>query len=170
MEHKKMSHFLAGGIVASVLVFYSVILILTDQIQNQQLAWISYILMIATLAYFIREFGKSVDFNASFSQLFSFGFKSTAFATIIMLAFQIIINLVFPDMKDQIIEIAREKMSDDPRVTEEAIDLSTEFLSKTFWPLLIAGTLFGSLFFGAIGSLIGAIITKKNPQNPFQEQ
>jgi uncharacterized protein (DUF2062 family) len=48
--------------------------------------------------------------------------------------------------------------------------MSSDFLLKTYWPLLIAGTIFGSLVVGAIGSLIGAAVTKKNPQTPFQQQ
>jgi hypothetical protein len=170
MEHKPVSHFLAGGILASLVILYSVILILTDQLQNQQLALVTYVIIVGCLVYFIREFGKSVDFNASFGKLFSFGFKATAFATILMLAFQVILNLIFPELKDQMIEAARQKMSEDPRVTEDAIDMSSDFLLKTYWPLLIAGTIFGSLVVGAIGSLIGAAVTKKNPQTPFQQQ
>jgi hypothetical protein len=170
MEQKSVSHFLAGGILASLVILYSVILILTDQLQNQQLALVTYVIIIGCLVYFIREFGKSVDFNASFGKLFSFGFKATAFATILMLAFQVILNLIFPELKDQMIEAARQKMSEDPRVTEDAIDMSSDFLLKTYWPLLIAGTIFGSLVVGAIGSLIGAAFTKKNPQTPFQQQ
>ena len=169
MEKKTISHFLAGSIVAAILILYSVILIIADQIQNQNLGWISYVLMIGSLIYFIREYGKSLDFDASFGKLFSYGFKSIAFATLIMLAFQVSLNLAFPEMQDKMIEIAREKMSEDPRVTDEAIEMSTSFLSKTFWPLLIAGTIFGSLVIGAIGSLIGAAITPKNPKTPFQE-
>jgi hypothetical protein len=168
-EKKTMSHFLAGAIVAAILIFYSVILIISDQIQNQQLAWISYVLMIGSLIYFIREYGHALDFNITFGKLFSYGFKSTTFATIIMLAFQVSLNLIFPEMQEKMIEVAREKMSEDPRVTEEAIEMTTTFLTKTFWPLLIAGTLFGSLVIGAIGSLIGAAITPKNPKTPFEQ-
>lgn len=164
-----MNHFLAGAIVAAILILYSVILIIIDQIHNEQLAWVNYLMMIVALVYFIREYGKSLDNNVSFGKLFSYGFKSTAFATIIMLAFQVTLNLVFPEMQDKMIDVAREKMSEDPRVTEEAIEMSTEFLSKTFWPLMIAGTIFGSLLVGAVGSLIGAAISPKNPQTPFQQ-
>lgn len=170
MEKKSMSHLLVGAILAALLILYTVILIIIHQLYNEKLAWVNYIIVIGILVYFIREYGKSLDFNVSFGKLFSFGFKSTAFATLLMLAFQVALNLVFPDMQEQMIDVARQKMSEDPRVTEEAIEMSTSFLSKTYWPLLIAGTLFGSLVVGAIGSLIGAAITPKNPKTPFDNQ
>ncbi len=161
---------MTGGILAGVLVLYSVILIVTDQLANQSLAWVSYGIMIGLLIYFVREFGKANDNNKTFGELFSFGFKASAFATIILLAFQVIFNLLFPETQDRIMEISREKMAEDPRVTDEQIDMAMSFTKKFYMVFLIAGTIFSTLIFGAIGSLLGAAVTKKNPTSPFQNQ
>jgi hypothetical protein len=170
MEPKKVTHLMAGGILAGVLILYSVILIVTDQLANQSLTWISYVFMIGLLIYFIREFGKANENNKTFGELFSFGFKASAFATIILLAFQVIFNLLFPETQERIMEISREKMAEDPRVTDEQIEMALSFTKKFYLVFLIAGTIFSTLIFGAIGSLIGAAITKKNPTSPFQNQ
>ena len=161
---------MTGGILAGVLILYSVILIVTDQLANQSLSWISYVFMIGILIYFIREFGKANENSKTFGELFSFGFKASAFATIILLAFQVVFNLLFPETQDRIMEISREKMAEDPRVTEEQIDMAMSFTKKFYLVFLIAGTIFSTLIFGAIGSLIGAAVTKKNPSSPFQSQ
>ncbi|MEO0001822.1 MAG: hypothetical protein RL766_1868 [Bacteroidota bacterium] len=161
---------MAGGILAGVLILYSVILIVTDQLANQSLTWISYVFMIGLLIYFIREFGKANENNKTFGELFSFGFKASAFATIILLAFQVIFNLLFPETQERIMEISREKMAEDPRVTDEQIEMALSFTKKFYLVFLIAGTIFSTLIFGAIGSLIGAAVTKKNPTSPFQNQ
>ena len=161
---------MAGGILAGVLILYSVILIVTDQLANQSLAWISHVFMIGLLIYFIREFGKANENNKTFGELFSFGFKASAFATIILLAFQVIFNLLFPETQERIMEISREKMAEDPRVTDEQIEMALSFTKKFYLVFLIAGTIFSTLIFGAIGSLIGAAVTKKNPTSPFQNQ
>jgi len=161
---------MAGGILAGVLILYSVILIVTDQLANQSLTWISYVFMIGLLIYFIREFGKANENNKTFGELFSFGFKASAFATIILLAFQVIFNLLFPETQDRIMEISRDKMAEDPRVTDEQIEMALSFTKKFYLVFLIAGTIFSTLIFGAIGSLIGAAVTKKNPTSPFQNQ
>jgi hypothetical protein len=49
------------------------------------------------------------------------------------------------------------------------MDKAIEISRKFFTTFLIAGTLVGYLIFGAIASLIGAAITKKNPNN-FQQE
>ena len=161
---------MTGGILAGVLILYSVIPIVTDQLANQSLTWISYVFMIGLLIYFIREFGKANENNKTFGELFSFGFKASAFATIILLAFQVIFNLLFPETQERIMEISREKMAEDPRVTDEQIEMALSFTKKFYLVFLIAGTIFSTLIFGAIGSLIGAAVTKKNPTSPFQNQ
>jgi Protein of unknown function (DUF4199) len=170
MEPKKVSHLMTGGILAGVLILYSVILIVTDQLANQSLAWVSYVFMIGLLIYFVHEFGKANENNKTFGELFSFGFKASAFATIILLAFQVVFNLLFPETQEKIMEISREKMAEDPRVTEEQIEMALSFTKKFYMVFLIAGTIFSTLIFGAIGSLIGAAVTKKNPTSPFQNQ
>jgi hypothetical protein len=170
MEPKKVSHLMTGGILAGVLILYSVILIVTDQLANQSLAWVSHVFMIGLLIYFVREFGKANENNKTFGELFSFGFKASAFATIILLAFQVVFNLLFPETQEKIMEISREKMAEDPRVTEDQIEMALSFTKKFYMVFLIAGTIFSTLIFGAIGSLIGAAVTKKNPTSPFQNQ
>jgi hypothetical protein len=49
------------------------------------------------------------------------------------------------------------------------VDQALGFTRRFFWPFLIAGTLVSNLLVGAIGSLIGAALTKKTPQSPFQQ-
>ncbi len=168
MEEKKINHFIAGGIVGAISILFSVVLIITDQMQNQQLGWIGTFLMVLVLIYFIVPYAKSNAHSLGFGELFSFGFKSSAFSTIIILAFQIVFNLVFPETQEKMIEFTRQKMMEDPRVTDDADEKGLEFVRKGYWPFLIGGTIFATLFSGLIASLIGAALSKKNPKTPFQ--
>lgn len=167
-ENQKINHFIAGGIVGSVSILFTVLLIITDEMQNQQLGWLGTALMIIILSSFVILYGNSKSNTLGFGELFSFGFKSSAFSTIIILAFQVTYNLVFPETQDKMIEITRQKMLEDPRVTEEAVEKGLEFVKNGYWPFLIGGTIFATLFSGLIASLAGAAITKKNPKTPFQ--
>ena len=65
-------------------------------------------------------------------------------------------------------EEARKNMQE-KNLSEEQMDKAIEITQKFFTTFLIAGTLFGYIILGAIASLIGAAITKKNPTN-FQAQ
>lgn len=168
MEEKKINHFIAGGIVGAISILFSVIMIIIDQTQNQQLAWIGTLLMVFVLSYFVILYGKSHSNTLEFGELFSFGFKSSAFSTIIILAFQVIFNLVFPETQEKMIEFTRQKMMEDPRATDDAVEKGLEFVRKGYWPFLIGGTIFVTLFSGLIASLLGATIAKKNPKTPFQ--
>jgi hypothetical protein len=168
MEKKAISHIMAGLVIAGVQIVYSMFLTFMDLSGNRTLGFLSLLILLAGLIFFITQYGKSVDHNAEFGQLFSFGFKATAVTTIIVLAFQVLFFLVFPEYRDKMEEISREQMYKQG-LNDSQVEQAIEFTRRFFWPFLIAGTLVSSLFVGAIGSLIGAGITKKNPKSPFQQ-
>jgi ABC-type Co2+ transport system permease subunit len=164
----KASHITAGLIIAGILIVYSMVLTFSGQSTNQSLGMLSLLILVAGLIFFIMQYGKSVDHTATFGQLFNWGFKATAVATIIVLASQVIFFLIFPEYRDKMEEISREQMYkqglSDAQV-EQAIGMTKRF----FWPFLIGGTIVSNLLVGLIASLIGAAITKKTPQSPFQQ-
>jgi len=168
--NNKTSHLLAGGVTGGVLVLINVIFIVFDLTGNTKISWIGSVINIGLLVYFILEFGKQQEYTKSFGDLFSYGFKATAFTTLILTAFMIIYSFAFPDAADKAMEIAREQMSTQPNMSEETIDSAIEMTRKFYFPILIGGTIFGTMLIGAIGSLIGAAVTKKNPSHPFQNQ
>jgi hypothetical protein len=49
------------------------------------------------------------------------------------------------------------------------IEQGIAMTKKLFLPFAIAGAIFGTGFLGAIGSLIGAAVAKKNPVDPFKQ-
>jgi hypothetical protein len=169
MENKT-SHLLAGGIIGAVSVLINVIFIIFDLTGNTKVSWIGSVINIGLLIYFILEFGKQNEYAKSFGELFSYGFKATALTTLILTAFMVIYSFAFPDAADKAMEIAREQMSNQPNMSEETIDSAIEMTKKFYFPILIGGTIFGTMLVGAIGSLIGAAVTKKNPSHPFQNQ
>jgi hypothetical protein len=85
-----------------------------------------------------------------------------------VLVFQVAFFLIFPEYRDKMEEISREQMYKQG-LAEAQVEQAIGFTRRFFWPFLIAGTVVSNLFVGAIGSLIGAGITKKTPQSPFQQ-
>ena len=95
--NNKTSHLLAGGVTGGVLVLINVIFIVFDLTGNTKISWIGSVINIGLLVYFILEFGKQQEYTKSFGELFSYGFKATAFTTLILTAFMIIYSFAFPD-------------------------------------------------------------------------
>jgi Protein of unknown function (DUF4199) len=170
VEKKSVTHFMAGLIIAAILIVYSMFLTFMDLTANQSLSYLSMVFLMVGIIFFVNQYGKSVDHTATFGQLFSFGFKATAIATLVVIAFQIIFFFLFPEYKEKIIDISREQMLKQGNIPEAQVEQGLEMVRKFFWVGLIGGSMFFNLVSGAIASLIGAGITKKIPQSPFQQQ
>jgi Trk-type K+ transport system membrane component len=87
--------------------------------------------------------------------------------TILMIAFLVIFMTMFPEFKEKAMEEAKKKMSSKD-VSQEQVEKALEITKKYFMVFLIGGALLGYLLFGAIASLIGAAVTKKDPR-PFED-
>ncbi len=85
--------------------------------------------------------------------------------TLMMITWSFLSVIIFPDIKVKAMEMAREEMVK-KGVPDERIDSYIE-MTKKYWNLfLVAGGLFGNLFYGAIFSLIGGAVAKKNGPAP----
>src|SRR5215204_4081127 len=169
-EKKPITHITAGLIIAAVLVVFSIIINFMGLTQQRSLGLLQYLLIIGGLVYFITQHGKEHNYTLTFGNLFAFGFKATAVFTIINIVFLIIFFLVFPEMKEKSFEMARQQMEDRGSVSEEQIEQGIDIARRFFWVGLIGGTMFFMILIGAIGSLIGAAVTKKRPVSPFENQ
>jgi hypothetical protein len=135
------------------------------------MGWVSYAILIVGIMYFVQAFGKANNYHLTFGNLFAYGFKSAAFSALIVITFSVIFNLIFPEFKEKIFETARQNMEAAGKYTDDQINTGMEVTRKFFMVFIIAGSLFFFAIFGAIGSLIGAAITKKNvSDSPFENQ
>ena len=169
MEPKKpISHLVAGLIIALVLIIFSCIVYFSG-LQNTGINWLQYAIILAGLIIFINLYGKALNNQVSFGNLFSYGFKTTAFLALIVIAFFVIFFLAFPDIKEKGMEMARQKMEERGNLTEDQINQGMEMARKMFWVFTIGGIMFIYAIVGAVGSLIGAAVTKKKPINPVDQ-
>jgi hypothetical protein len=170
-ENKAITHVTAGIIIGAVLILLSCLTIYLTKGDNSNsaLQWLNYIIMIAGLIIFINLYGKSRDYRETFGNLFSYGFKTTAVFTLLLLAFVVLFNIIFPDFKEKGFEMARQKMEEEGKLSDTQIDQGIQMVKKYFWAFAIGGTILANLIVGAIGSLIGAAITKKRPYNPLDQ-
>ncbi len=170
MEPKKpISHFVAGLIIGAVLIIYSLALNFAGKGQDRTLGWLAYLLFVVGLIVFINLYGNAKNNEITFGGLFSYGFKATAIATLLIVICLVIVISIMPDFKQKILDAMRQGMEDQGKLDDDKIDQTVKMFSKNFILFVVGGALFMYLLFGVIASLIGAAITKKNPVSPFQQ-
>ncbi len=168
-EKKSVSHFSAGVIIAAIMVVFSLVMSFAGQGQNQALGWLAYVIFILALIYFINQYGKANGNELSFGNLFNYGFKTTSIVTLIVIVFLVLFFSFFPEYKDKMLDSSRIAMEKQGRISEEQLDETLSMMNKNFILFAGAGALFMYLLLGAVGSLIGAAVTKKITQNSFDQ-
>lgn len=171
METRKpISHITAGLLIAGIVIVLSMVTMLfTHNAGNPGSGLFNYIIIIGGLIFFVNLYGKSNNYQLGFGDLFSYGFKATAVYTILFIGFLVLFALIFPDFKATQIEIARTAMENQKGVSEEQAEQGMQMMNKYFWVFAIGGTTLMFVIIGAIGSLLGAMVTKKSPHNPFEQ-
>jgi predicted membrane channel-forming protein YqfA (hemolysin III family) len=171
MEKKVMSPQLKGLLISLIFIVMSLVMLLTikDLKKQNELGWISWILIPASIIWACIYYARQMDGNVTFGNVFAHGFKTSGVLALIMVAFTLLyVFVIVPDFKDQMMDISREEMAKNPDLTEEQIEQAVGFTEKFFSLFVVLGALFTYLIFGVVGSLIGAAVAKKNPNpNPF---
>ena len=151
-----------GIVISLVLIILGLVTYFLDLSNNKPLQYVGYLIFIIGIIWSVNSYGKQIDYNSTFRNYFAHGFKISAFVTVFMLIFTLLFIYIFPEMKEKAMEAARKGM-EEKHMTEEQISQAIGFTQKFFMVFVIAGILVFYLFFGAIASLIGAGVTKKNP-------
>ena len=167
-EQKPISHLIAGLIIGAIMIIFSLVVEFAGLQQVKGIPLIGYGIIMASLILFISIYGKAMNNQVTFGNLFSYGFKTTAVLMLTMILFTIIFFLLFPDIKEKLFESARQKMEEKIMPEDEIMD-KLSIGKKMFWPLTIGSIALVYAVVGAIASLIGAAITKKKLINPIDQ-
>jgi len=170
MEKQITSHIIKGAILGGISILFSIIIYVFNLYTIQWLNWLSYAILIGGIIYGNVLFANQNDNNVTFGNIFAHGFKTTAVIIVITVIYTLLaLYVLFPDMVEKIIEMSRVEMEKNPKLTDEMIEQGITMTRKLFLPFAIAGAIFGTGFLGALGSLIGAAVAKKNPVDPFKQ-
>ena len=151
-----------GIVISLILIILGLVSYFLDLGNNKPMQYVGYLIFIIGIIWSVNLYGKQIDYNSTFGNYFAHGFKISAFVTVFMLIFTVLFLYLFPDMKEKGMEAARKGM-EAKNMTPDQISQAMGFTQKFFMVFVIAGILVFYLFFGAIASLIGAGVTKKNP-------
>ncbi len=165
MEKKKLSSLSGGLLIFLLMVIFTLIVNMGGFQANTKIGWISWAMIVVGIAMVVVKHGKDMDNNVTFGNLFAYGFKTIAITTIFFIAFSVLFYMVFPEYKQQLLDIARENaMQKATPETKDQVEKGMEMFQRFFWVGIIAGILISYAILGAIGSVIGAAIAKKEPE------
>ena len=171
MEQKITPPWTKGLIISLILIVFSLVLYFTGQAQNKSLSWVQFVIIIGSLIVACNNFAKQKEGNVTFGNVFAHGFKTTATIIVIMVLYTVIsFKFLFPEMIDMVMNQAQADMEKKGNMSEEQISKGIEIGRKFFIPFAIGGIILMFAIIGAIGSLIGAGIAKKNPNYTPLEQ
>jgi len=171
MENKIMSHITKGFLLALVLIVVSVIGHVLNIDLETWFGWISIAIIIIAIIWSVTFYGKQLNNNVTFGNLFAHGFKVTAVAICITFVYTLLsVYVLFPDSIDKVVQKGIEKAVEQGKMTSDQASQNMAMIKKITTISILAGSVIFSAVVGAIGSLIGAAITKKKQQDPFGNQ
>ncbi len=170
MEKQITSHIVKGAILGGFTILFSIIVYVFNLYAIQWLSWVSYAVIMGGIIYGNIVYANQNNNNVSFGNIFAHGFKTTAVLIVISVVYTLLsLKVLFPDMIDKIIDMTKIEMEKNPQMTDEIIEQAMTMTRKFFIPFAIGGVLIGTGIMGALASLIGAGVAKKNPVDPFKQ-
>jgi hypothetical protein len=170
MEKKVTTPAVKGIIIALILIVFSLGIQFLNLSRNKGFSSIQFLILIVGMIWSATLYSKQMNHNVTFGNAFAHAFKTTAAVTAIMVVYTIIsIKFVSPETLDIAIQEARTQM-EARNMSDEDIDRAINLTKRFFVPFTVGGIILFFLVVGLIGSLIGAAVAKKNPQDPFVQQ
>lgn len=169
-ERKVMTHVTKGLLAALVLIVIGIAGYFTKLAEQSWFSWASNGILFIAVIWGCITYSNQMNGQVTFGNIFGHGFKMSVVIALILIVWVVLAtSVLFPDMKDKALEIARQRMEERGNLSDTQIDQGIEFTKKFFIPFAIGATLLGTLIFGAIASLIGAAVAKKKPVNPLDQ-
>lgn len=142
---------------------------LTDQSTNPLFSGLTLAEMVAFLILAMRDFRLLNSGYMAYGEGLSIGSLTSAIAGLLSASFITFYNAVIdPTIQQRAFDMAREKMEDQGKMSDEQIDQAMEVAQKFQSPgfTFIAGV-FGTLIMGFLLSLIISAFMRKTKTNPF---
>ncbi len=157
-------------IMAAVSIFISLVYYFTDLYLKTWSQFVSLGISIIVLAYLMIVYRKTVlGGYASFGQIFSMGFVSSLISLVIAVAFSyLMMNVLFPEMKEALLLNAEQKILDNPKIPEAYVDTALERAEKILQPgkQVLVGLIGGTIFNSLICLIVAAFVKKEEPIVP----
>ncbi|MFD2541818.1 DUF4199 domain-containing protein [Lacinutrix gracilariae] len=154
-----------GLILGLILVLITVIMYVTGM-QLEGIQWpmyLYYIIFPVTIIYAISQYKKQNGNLLSLKQAIKIGLLIAVISAIVFAVYSLIFNYIIdPEFQGLAMEAVRDKLLENPNLTEEIVDKQMDMMEKFSSPLIAnAAFIAFSSIFGLIYSLIGGLVMKK---------
>lgn len=163
---KKNTHIAYGLITGVICIVISLALYLANLSFKPGMQFVSYVPFLVGVIMNGIAFSKANDGYVTFGNVFGSCFRASMIVTLVIVLWSVAMTYIFPEMKDKIMNVTREQMLKNPKVTDEMVDSTVNAMKKYWTVLAVAGGVFYGLFFGALFSLVGAGVAKKKGPAP----
>lgn len=152
-----------GLITGFASIIYILILYFADLMTNAQASWITWIILVIGIYLGTKAFRDQLPGGyISYGRALGTGVMISLFYGILTAIFMVLLYTVIDaDLINKVIAAQQEKMLEKGAVTEEQLEQGLEMGKKLFIPMVLISSLFLSVFFGTIISLITSAILKK---------
>jgi len=162
MEENVMTPAVKGVVLSLVLILISLILFFAGQSENKVLGLIPVTIFGVAIIWSCHYYTTQMKGNVTFGNVFAHGFKTSAATAAIVLVYTFFfIKYISPELVDKTIIQARIKW-EESKMTSDQIQQAEAMTRKYFLPFAVGGALLMYMLGGAIFSLIGAAVSKKN--------
>lgn len=160
MNEKVTSHIIIGAIISVLLVLTNLTGQLTKWVYLSWFGWIEIIVFLVGVIMSTLYYGKQLNSQVTFGQLFTHGFKTTAVVICLVFIYSwVSIYFLFPGFVE-------EKMR--PGLIQARLQGKTDLEIKQYLAIgkkvFLAGNLMLNLITGAAGSLLGSLLTNKSAE------
>ena len=156
-----------GLIISFALVAISVIVYIAGMSTNKAIGWVNYILMFVGVIFATKVFrDEKCGGYISFGTAFKFGFFTLFLVGVITAIYTyVFFSFIAPELTGKILTQVENDMLNSGQ-SEEQIEMAMSYTRKFMTPgWMVAWVLVGSVFMGAIFSLISAAVVKKENQD-----
>ncbi len=171
MEEKITTPIVKGIVITLIMIVFGLVVYFMGQEMNQSLGSVQYAILFVAVIWSCISYAKQMNANVTFGNVFSHGFKTAMVVTALFSVYTLLsVLFIFPDIVDKGMIIAKQRMQEQGKLSDEQIQSGIDIARRFFVPLAVGGILIIFAIVGAIASLLGAAFAKKQPQDPFGQQ
>lgn len=161
----KQTHTTYGLITGLATIIFGALMLAMKMDMDSGLQYVTYLIMLAGLVMNAMAYAKANDNYVTFGNVYGSCFKAVLIMSVLALVWGIVIIYAFPDLKDEVLSKMADKFEKDGTPEEQA-EVAMNMTEKYWGVTMIFGSLIGTMFMGALLSLIAAAIPKKNGARP----